>query len=152
MLKVSFYRKSIFSRLFCFLVIGFKMNLLLNELIIDLTLSTPDTGTSFADDAKTSSLIKTKIGPKGLEKYFENFKKYITGDNKGKISTTRILCKEIVWHLKYATSNYNRHLQRKHEVEFDLSSKQVYKNKKRKQNETKFYRREFGFILWIRKI
>ena len=53
-------------------------------------------------------------------KYFENFKKYITGDNKGKISTTRILCKEIVWHLKYATSNYNRHLQRKHEVEFDL--------------------------------
>ena len=65
---------------------------------IDLTLSIPDRETSFTDDDKTSSLIKTKIDRKGPEKYFENFKEHITGDNKGKTSATCILCKEIVWH------------------------------------------------------
>ena len=103
MLKVSFHRKPIFSRLFCLLVIGFKMNLLLNESTIDLILATTDIEMSFTDDDKILFLIKTKIGRKGLEKYFENFKKYLTRDNKGKTSATCILCKEIVWRLKYAT-------------------------------------------------
>ena len=73
-----------------------------------------------------------------VEKYFENFKEYIVGDNNGKTSATCILCKEIVWHLKYTISNYSRHLQRKHKVEFDLWSKKVYKNEKESKMKQKF--------------
>ncbi|CAF4279373.1 unnamed protein product, partial [Rotaria magnacalcarata] len=58
------------------------MNSSFNESTIDLTLSTTDLKTSFSDDGKASSLIKKKIGGKGLEKYFENFKEYIAGDSK----------------------------------------------------------------------
>ncbi|CAF5059395.1 unnamed protein product, partial [Rotaria magnacalcarata] len=72
---------------------------------------------------------------KGLEKYLENFKEYIAGDSKRKTSATCILCKEIVWHLKNATSNYSRHLQRKHKVEFDSWSKQAYKEKNNKMKQ-----------------
>ncbi|CAF1396264.1 unnamed protein product [Rotaria magnacalcarata] len=75
------------------------------------------------------------MGGKGLEKYLENFKEYIAGDSKRKTSATCILCKEIVWHLKNATSNYSRHLQRKHKVEFDSWSKQAYKEKNNKMKQ-----------------
>ena len=83
-------------------------------------------------------MIKPKFSRKGLEKYFENFKEYIAGDNKIKASVTCTLCKEIVWQLKHVTSNYTEYLQRKHKVEFDLWSKQVCKNKKESKNKQIF--------------
>ena len=66
-----------------------------------------------------SVTIKTKIGRNGLEKYFNDFKEYLTGEHKGKTSATCSLCQEVVWHMKNVTSNYNRHLQRKHKTEFE---------------------------------
>ena len=95
------------------LVINFKINLLSIESIINLTVSVSDAETSFTNNENTLCLIKTRIGGKGLERYFENYKVYIAGDNKGKTSATCILCKEIVWHLKNATSNYIHHLKMK---------------------------------------
>mgnify|MGYP006897109283 CR=1 FL=1 len=107
------------------------MNLPSIESIIDLTVSASDAETSFTNNENTLCLIKTTIGGKGLEKYFENYKEYIAGDNKGKTSATCIIYKEIVWHLKNATSNYIRHLKRKHKTEFETWSKQAYKEKKK---------------------
>jgi hypothetical protein len=104
-----------------------------NTTTIDLTLSTSDTGASSSNDNKLSFTIKTKIGRHGLEQYFEDFKEYLTGDYKGKTSATCTLCKEVVWHLKTATSNYSRHLQRKHKAEFDLWSN-ASKEKKPEDN------------------
>ncbi|CAM2728341.1 unnamed protein product [Rotaria socialis] len=87
------------------------MNSSFNGSTIDLTLSTTDLETRFSDD------------------------EYIAGDSKGKTSATCILCKETVWHLKNATSNYSRHLQREHKVEFDSWSKQAYKEKNNKMKQ-----------------
>ncbi|CAF1561022.1 unnamed protein product, partial [Adineta steineri] len=87
------------------------MNSSFNGSTIDLTLSTTDLETRFSDD------------------------EYIAGDSKGKTSDTCILCKETVWHLKNATSNYSRHLQRDHKVEFDSWSKQAYKEKNNKMKQ-----------------
>ena len=115
------------------LVINVKMNLPSIESIIDLTVSASDAETSFTNNENTLCLIKIRIGGKGLEKYFENYKEYIAGDNKGKTSATCILCKEIVWRLKNATSNYIRHLKRKHKTEFETWSKQAYKEKRKER-------------------
>ncbi|CAF1416363.1 unnamed protein product [Rotaria sordida] len=90
---------------------------------IDLTLPTSDTQISSSNDDKMSCIVKTKIGRHGLEQYYEDFKEYIAGDLKGKTSATCILCKETVWDVKNSTSNYCRHLQRKHKAEYDLWSK-----------------------------
>jgi hypothetical protein len=87
---------------------------------IDMTVPTSDAETNSSNYNKMFCMLKTKIGRHGFEQYFENFKEYITGNLKGKTSAICILCKEIVWHLKHSTSNYRRHLQRKHQVEFDL--------------------------------
>jgi hypothetical protein len=97
---------------------------------IDLTVPSSDAQTNSSKDDKVSCTIKTKIGRCGLEEYYEDFKEYLTGDLKGKTSATCILCKETVWHLKNSTSNYSRHLQRKHKAEFDLWSSNASKEKK----------------------
>ena len=57
------------------------MNLPSIESIIDLTVSASDAETSFTNNENTLCLIKTTIGGKDLEKYFENYKDYIVGDN-----------------------------------------------------------------------
>ncbi len=97
---------------------------------IGLTLPTSDAQTSSSNDDKMSCIVKTKIGRPSLERYFEDFKEYISGGLKGKTSATCILCKEIVWHVKNSTSNYCRHLQRKHKPEYDLWSKMHQTKKK----------------------
>ena len=89
---------------------------------IDLTLPTANTQTSSSNDNKISSTVKAKIGRYGLEQYYEDFKEYNDGDLKGKTSAMCILCKELVWHVKNSTSNYSRHLQRNHKIEYDLWS------------------------------
>jgi hypothetical protein len=90
---------------------------------IDLTLPTSDAQTSSSNDDRMSCIVKTKIGRHSLERYFEDFKEYISGVLKCKTSATCILYKEIVWHVKNSTSNYCRHSQRKHKAEYDLWSK-----------------------------
>ncbi|CAF1276570.1 unnamed protein product [Rotaria sordida] len=104
-----------------------------NITTIDLTLPTADAQTSSSNDDKISCTVKTKIGRHGLEQYYEDFKEYNAGDLKGKTSAICILCKEMVWHVKGSTSNYYRHLQRKHKPEYDLWSK----NESQKKNENK---------------
>ncbi|CAF2761053.1 unnamed protein product [Rotaria sp. Silwood2] len=97
---------------------------------IDLTLPTSDGQIKSSDDDKMSFTVKTKIGRHGLEQYVEGFKEYIAGDLKGKTSVTCILYKVTVWRVKNPTSNYCRHLQRKHKAEYDLWSKNVNRMKK----------------------
>jgi hypothetical protein len=92
--------------------------------------SSSDAQTSSSNDDKASCTIKTKIGRHGLEQYYKGFKEYLTGDLKGKISATCILCKKTVWHVKNSTSNYSRHLQHKHKARFYLWSNNVCKGKK----------------------
>lgn len=94
-----------------------------NTIFIDLSLPTSDAQLSSPrDDNKVlvTCATKTKIGRQGLEQYFDDFKEYIVGNHKGKTSATCVLCKEMVWHVKNVTSNYSRHLQRKHKLEFDM--------------------------------
>lgn len=78
--------------------------------------------TSPANDSNqltASVACKAKIGRKGLEKYFNDFKEYLSGEHKGKTSASCSLCKEVVWHMRHVTSNYSRHLQRKHKTDFE---------------------------------
>ena len=96
---------------------------------IDLTLSSSDAEMCSSNDNNTSSATKTKIGRHGLERHYKDFKEYLTGDLIGKISATCVLCNETVWHLKNSTSNYGRHLQRKHKAEFDLWSENASRQK-----------------------
>jgi hypothetical protein len=101
---------------------------------IDLTHPASDTRANSSNDDKPSSAVKKKIGRHGLEKYFENFTEYIAGNLKGKTSAVCITCKEVVWHVKNATSNYSRHLQRNHKAEYGLWSKDAFCQEK---NENK---------------
>ena len=66
-----------------------------------------------------SVVSKSKIGRNGLEKYYKDIREYLTGENKGKTSAVCSLCDDTVWHMKNVTSNYSRHLQRKHKKEFE---------------------------------
>jgi hypothetical protein len=96
-----------------------------DTIFIDLSQPTPDVQPSSTTDdnmilAQTSCTPKTKIGRQGLEQYFNDFKEYIGGEHQGKTSAICALCKEVVWHVKNVTSNYSRHLQRKHKPEFDV--------------------------------
>ncbi|CAF1531206.1 unnamed protein product [Adineta ricciae] len=94
-----------------------------DTMLIDLPLSTYDGQSSPSIDgnmAEASCTTKTKIGGQGLERYFNDFKEYIRGEQQGKTSAICALCKEMVWHVKNVTSNYSRHLQRKHKPEFDV--------------------------------
>ncbi|CAF3334021.1 unnamed protein product [Rotaria sp. Silwood2] len=102
---------------------------------IDLTPSTSDTQTSSSNNDKSSCTVKTKIGRHGLEQYYDDFKEYTAGDMKGKTSAICTLCKDIVWHVKASTSNYSRHLQRKHKAEYELWSQNASFKEK---NENKF--------------
>ena len=89
--------------------------------IIDQGSPSSNAPASLANDSinlSTSDTCKAKIGRKGLEKYFNDFKEYLTGEHKGKTSATCSLCKEVVWHIRHVTSNYIRHLQRKHKTDF----------------------------------
>ncbi|CAM4986420.1 unnamed protein product, partial [Rotaria socialis] len=83
---------------------------------IDLISSTSDKRESSFNYDKSSFTIKMKIGRHGLEQYYDDLKEYTAGDMKGKTSVTCILCKDIVWLVKTSTSNYGRHLQRKHKT------------------------------------
>jgi hypothetical protein len=115
-------------------------------IIIELTLPTTDAQTTSSSDDKMSCTVKTKIGRHGLEQYYENFKEYIAGDLKGKTSATCILCKETVWHVKNATSNYCRHLQRKHKAEYDLRSKSASSDKEKNLNKMK----QISLVVYLR--
>ena len=93
-----------------------------NEITIIQTSSSCNTLASTSDKSNnpgTSFASKPKIGRNGLERYFHEFKEYLTGEHKGKTSAVCSLCKEMVWHTKNVTSNYGRHLQRKHKGEFE---------------------------------
>ena len=89
---------------------------------IDLSVPTSDVQPSSISDDNTTQVCgtpKAKTGRQGLEQYFNDFKDYIGGDHQGKTSAICTLCREMVWHVKNVTSNYSRHLQRKHKSEFE---------------------------------
>ena len=75
---------------------------------IGLTSSTCDSQIEIAttENDETFSIARYKIGCHGLQQYFKNFKEYITGEHKGKISPTCKLVEETLWHLRQLTSNY----------------------------------------------
>lgn len=114
----------------CSLSIWMSMDSPTSATTIDLTLPASDAPMCPPNVDKAFSSPKTKIGWHSLEQYYKDFKEYLTGDHKGKTSATCILCKETVWHLKNSTSNYSRHLQRKHKVEYDLWSTNASKQTK----------------------
>ena len=90
--------------------------------IIDQGSSSCNALTSPPNDSNNltkSVACKANIGRKGLEKYFNDFKEYLTGEHKGKTSAICSSCTEIVWHMRHVTSNYSRHLQRKHRTHFE---------------------------------
>ncbi|CAF1621781.1 unnamed protein product [Adineta ricciae] len=97
---------------------------------IELTLPSRSRETDSSKDDKLPGVTRAKIGRQGLERYYNDFKEYTTGDLKGKTSARCALCKEQVWHVKNSTSNYSRHLQRKHPAEFQLWSEDVAKGTK----------------------
>jgi hypothetical protein len=105
-----------------------------NVATVDLTLPASDPQTSSSNDGKISFTVKAKIGRHGLEQHFEDFKEYNEGDLKGKTSAICIICKEQIWHVKASTSNYSRHLQRKHKIEYDLWSKNQLHPEKNENN------------------
>lgn len=112
------------------------MNTSATTTTIDLTLPTTNAQTSSPNDNKISSTVKTKIGRHGLEDYYEEFKEYKEGDLKAKTSAMCLLCKELVWHVKNSTSNYSRHLQRKHNAEYKLWSQKI-STKEKTENKLK---------------
>ncbi|CAF1432904.1 unnamed protein product [Adineta ricciae] len=67
--------------------------------------------------AKSASTPKAKIGRQD------------EGENAGKTSTICVLCNEVIWHLKNATSNYSRHLQRRHPADFQQWTANTSKHK-----------------------
>lgn len=97
---------------------------------IEVALSPSSEETRTSENSIRSEVMKVKIGRQGLERYYNDFKEYLTGDLKGKTSAICAICKEQVWHLKNSTSNYSRHLQRKHADEFQQWSANAAKERK----------------------
>ncbi|CAF5213985.1 unnamed protein product, partial [Rotaria magnacalcarata] len=90
---------------------------------VDLTPSILDTQTSTYPIIPKSRLeLKQKLVDTVLNMHCDDFKEYIAGDMKSKTFATCNLRKDIVWHVKVSTSNYNRHLQRRNKAEYVLWS------------------------------
>jgi hypothetical protein len=110
------------------------MNSSPNSPEIDLTVPSSSKEADLSTDEKMPVTAKFKIGRYGIERYYANFKEHNVGDLKGKTSATCVLCKDQVWHVKQSTTNYSRHLKRKHPAEFQLWSADVTKEKKSGDN------------------